>query len=64
MPKYNIEVNLSEADGNAFMIVGKVRQALRRAGVSDEEINKFSSEAASGDYDHVLQTCMQWVEVT
>ncbi len=64
MPKYNIEVNLSEADGNAFMIVGKVRQALRRAGVSDEEINKFSSEATSGDYDHVSQTCMQWVEVT
>jgi hypothetical protein len=29
-----IEVKLSDNDGNAFAIMGAVRQALRRAGVS------------------------------
>ena len=64
MAKYDIEVNLSENDGNSFMILGRVRRALRKAGVSDEEIAEFSEDAMSGDYDHLLQTCMKWVEVT
>ena len=58
----HIKVNLSESDGNSFFIIGRVRKALRRAGVSDEEIEAFSKEASSGDYDHVLQTAMKTVE--
>lgn len=57
-----IEVELD--DGNAFAILGTVRRALRRAGVSQEEIKEFSDEATSGDYDHLLQTAMAWVEVS
>lgn len=59
-----IAVQLSGEDGNAFFIIGRTRKALRRAGVSKDEIDTFSSEAASGDYDHVLQTVMAWVDVT
>ena len=59
-----IEVNLSDSDGNAFAILGRVRKALRRANVSDAEIEAFTSEARSGDYDHLLQTAMKWVNVT
>ena len=44
------------------MIVGRTRKALRRGGVTNEEIDAFSNEAMSGDYDHVLQTVMAWVE--
>jgi hypothetical protein len=63
-PRYpDVEVQLSCEDGNAFVIVGRVQRALRRAGVSHEEIRAFANEAMSGDYDHVLQTCMKWVEV-
>lgn len=62
MPKTNIVVNLSDCDGNAYAIIGRVRNALRRAG-KVELVEEFATEAMSGDYDHVLQTCMQYVEV-
>lgn len=62
MPKYpEIEVQLSGEDGNAFFIIGRVRKAMRRADVPDNEIEQFSVECQSGDYDHLLQTCMKWV---
>jgi len=57
----NIEVQLSDEDGNAFSIIGRVQRALRRAGVPDDEIKQFAAEAMSGDYDNVLQTTMRWV---
>jgi len=63
MVKYpQVKFNLSENDGNAFMIIVGVRKAMRRAGVSQEEIEAFTKEAGSGDYDHVLQTVMKTVE--
>lgn len=63
-PKYpDVEVQLSGEDGNAFMMIGKTRRALKRHGVSDEEIEQFSTEATSGDYDNVINTIGRWVEV-
>jgi hypothetical protein len=63
-PRYpEIEVELIGRDGNAFAILGAVRTALRRGGVAPEEINEFMAEAMSGDYDHLLATVMEWVEV-
>lgn len=59
----DIVVQLSGEDGNAFVIIGKVRRALKRADVPKDEIDSFSEEAISGDYDHVLRTCMKWVTV-
>ena len=59
-----ISVQLTGQDGNAFVLIGLVRQALRRAGVAKAEIDEFVREAMSKDYDHVLQTCMKWVDVT
>ena len=63
MTKFDVEVDLSNSDGNAFMILGKVRKALRQAGATENQLKEFSDDAMSGDYDHVLQTCMKWVEV-
>jgi len=63
-PKYpEIAVDLSQQDGNAFYIIGAVRKALRRAGLTANEIAKFTDEAKAGDYDHLLQTCIEWVEL-
>ena len=56
-------VKLVGTDGNAFAILGKVTGALRRAGHTPEEVKQFQDEATAGDYDHVLQTCMKWVDV-
>lgn len=63
MPKYpKIKVKLSGEDGNAFVMIARTRQALRRGGVPESEIDAFSEEATSGDYDHVLQTIMATVK--
>ena len=48
----------------AFAILGTVTRALREAGVSEEEVDTFHAEAMAGDYDHLIQTCMTWVEVS
>jgi hypothetical protein len=63
MPKYDIQVQLIGKDGNAFAIMGAVQRALRKAGASKEEINQYLKEAMSGDYDNLLRTTMDWVEV-
>lgn len=57
------EVQLSDEDGNAFIILGKVKKAMRQAGATQEELDAFQKEAMSSDYDHLLQTCMDYVEV-
>ena len=56
-------VQLTGEDGNAFAILGRVQKALRRAGASEEYCKQFMVEATSGDYDHLLATVMQYVEV-
>jgi hypothetical protein len=58
-----IKVKLTGINGNAFLILGTVKYALRNANIPREEIEQFNKEATSGDYDHLLQTCMNWVEV-
>jgi hypothetical protein len=59
----NIRVQLIGEDGNAFAIIGRVRRALSRGQVGQANIDLFLEEAMSGDYDHLLQTCMDWVTV-
>lgn len=63
MTKTTIKVKLTGTDGNAFAIIGAVRKALKRGGHGDL-VEEFTKEATSGDYDHVLQTCMKYVEVS
>ena len=57
-----VQVQLSGQDGNAFAILGRTAAALRAAGVPQDEIDAFFAEATSGDYDHLLQTTMAWVD--
>ncbi len=60
----NVDVALTGISGNAFMILGTVLKALRRGGATEDETKEFMTEARAGDYDHLLQTCMKWVEVS
>lgn len=63
-PKYpEIEVKLVGEDGNAVAIMGRVADAMKRAGVSDEEVNAYYDESVSGDYDNLLRTAIKWVSV-
>ena len=63
-----IAVTLTSDDwivhGNAFEVLSAVQAALRSAGVPDVEVGEFHAEATAGDYDHLLQTAMRWVDVS
>jgi hypothetical protein len=62
MAKTNIKVKLTGTDGNAFALMGKVCEALRKGGQS-ALVKEFQAKAMSGDYDNLLQTCSEYVEV-
>jgi len=63
-PKYpEVRVELSGTDGNAFSILARVSNEMKRAGVDKAERDAFFAEATSGDYDALLRTAMNWVNV-
>jgi hypothetical protein len=62
MPKTNAVVKLVGEDGNAFAILGRVKTAIKKSD-KPELASEFMAEAMSGDYDHLLQTCMEYVDV-
>lgn len=62
-PKYpNATVNLTLTE-NAFEIMGAVSKALKRAGASKEEINQYTMDSMSGDYDNLTAQVEKWVVV-
>ncbi len=64
MAKYpDITVKLIGQDGNAFNILGICRRAMKRANLSESEIEAFTAEATSGDYNHLLAVCCEWFNV-
>ncbi len=56
-------VKLVGEDGNAFSIMGRVRKALMQAGADQEYIDRYLSEATSGDYDHLLVVSTEYINV-
>ena len=56
-------VKLVGEDGDAFSIMGSVKQALRRAGADKEYIDQYLKDAISADYDHLLAVSMEYVDV-
>lgn len=58
-----ITVNLTSIDGNAYSILGAVTKKIKRYGIAQSLIDEFLKEAESGDYDHLIQTVMQYVNV-
>lgn len=41
-------------DGNAFAVMGYVKNAMRRSGFSKEEINAYLKRSTSSDYNNLL----------
>ncbi|MDY6948937.1 MAG: hypothetical protein SXG53_24855 [Pseudomonadota bacterium] len=61
----DVHVQLSGEDGNVFSIIGRVTQALRRAGCAPSEIVEFQKQVQSSQsYDDALDVVMQWVNVS
>ena len=64
MPKYpTITVKLVGQDSNAFNLLGICRRAMKRAHLPEPEIEAFTTEATSSDYNHLLITCTEWFNV-
>ncbi len=63
LPHVTVDLSDPTNDGNAHAILSRVRQAMRRAGVDADIIGTFEKEAKSGDYDHLIQVVMEWVNV-
>lgn len=60
----NVSVDLLEPDGNIFNLVGICTKAMRKAGISKEEIAVFQKDVmTSGSYDGALQVIMKTVNV-
>ena len=62
-PEEKPVVKLTGHDGNAFAIMGRVKQALRRCGADEEYIEKYLNEATSDDYNNLLAVSMNYVDV-
>ena len=54
--------DIMDGDGNAFAIMGRVTQALRKAKAPKEDIDQYLAESRSGDYDNLLQVSLKWLE--
>ena len=59
----HLSIELVGQDGNAFSILGRLQGVLRSGGVPKDEIAAVMAEAQSGDYNHLLVTVMNTVEV-
>ena len=63
-PKFDIDVDLTGHDGNAYSIMGRVMSALKQAGATSEQVDEYLAESTQGDYDHLLRTAMKWVNAS
>lgn len=68
----DVVVQLSGQDPNAFAIMARVKEALRRHFRETESKewaqiapiwDKYLAEATAGNYNELLQTTMKWVSV-
>jgi hypothetical protein len=62
-PETKPRLTLTGTDGNAFSILGRARRCARKAGWTREQIEKYTDEAKSGDYDNLLAVTMRYFEV-
>jgi hypothetical protein len=63
-PKYpSVKVRMIGTNGGFYPTVAAVQAAMRQAGIPMQELSSFCEEAAEGDGDNLLQTCLRWVDV-
>ena len=55
--------NLTDCDGNVFMLAGQVSRTLKGAGLADKATEFQGKLTTCKSYDEALQLMMQYVEV-
>lgn len=58
-----IKVKLTGTSGNAYAVLGRCREAAMKGHMDPAKLAEFTTEATSGDYDHLLGTAMRWFDV-
>lgn len=58
----NNKYSLIGVDGNAYAVMGYVREAMRHEGYSKEQIKAFIDKATSSDYNNLLVVCNKQIE--
>jgi len=53
---------LTGKDGNAFAVMGRVKQAMANAKLPKEKIDAYFAEAMAGDYDDLLTASMKHLD--
>jgi hypothetical protein len=56
LPK--VRVSLEGVDGNALSLIGAWRNAARRQGWAEADIDAVSDKALSGTYEYVIRTLL------
>ena len=49
-------------DGNAFSIMGYVRSAMKRAQMTSQDIDAYTKDATSSDYNHLLVVSCEMID--
>ncbi len=57
----NLSLKLVGEDGNAFSILGRAKNALKKGNRMDLW-DEYSKKAMSGDYNHLLCTTMDYFD--
>lgn len=56
------EYSLIGVNGNAFSIMGYVRQAMRETNFNKKEIEAYTKDATSNDYNHLLTVSINMID--
>lgn len=60
-PQVEVELDLKGEQGNAFVVMGMVTMAMRKAKIPKEEIDAYMEEATSGTYENLLRVTKRTV---
>ena len=60
MPDKKISLELVGLGGNAFSVLGAFAKQAKREKWTEAEIKEVTDEAKRGDYNHLLQTLMDY----
>lgn len=61
-PNITVALDMEGPDGNALMIIGETQKAMRKNGISPDEIAQYRDEAMSGSYDELIATTKSWID--
>ncbi len=61
-PKIKVDMDLSGPDGNIHIIIRRVRQAMKNAGLGRDEVDEFTRQVQiPSDYHDRLREISRWV---